>query len=214
MARSSSMILPVILGASALGLIFFTGKPAQMAPPSPTPTPPIPIPPIPIPPGPLPPGPGPGPTPQEQLLQQFSILVQQATTNPNSVNPDQLDQLANQLEASGRTIEAGVLRQLSLQIRMTRGPLPPSAQNPPPGGGLEGGILTPPGQPAPGGINPGIMPVGLVNQMNFLMNNPAAEPTALEALANTLQPMGFLTQVTQLRNKARELRQLRGQALR
>lgn len=108
--KTSSWLLPLAIGAGVTLLLVSAG--GRTAPP-----PPI---------YPPPPRPQPGP----DLLQQFNTILTQATTNPQSVNPDQMDALAAQLDANGYTQQGATLRALAAQIRLTQNrpiPLPPAA---------------------------------------------------------------------------------------
>lgn len=75
------------------------------------------------------PGPGPGPappTPNEYvniLRKEVDILLQNASADPNSVNPDFMDEVANKLEPYD-PVTAATVRAKAAEVRAKRGTPP------------------------------------------------------------------------------------------
>lgn len=156
--------IPVLLGAGVIGLVLLTRK---------TETPSTPIPPQP-----------PSPVPQN-LLQQMANFIAQARANPQSVNADQMDVLANQLEANGNISEALMLRAWASSVRLSQQAIP----RPPP-----------------------VREAGpLLTQMNQLLtqaSNPQSQIVVdeMDRLANVLYQQGLSTQANELRAAADKAR--------
>lgn len=84
----------------------------QMPQPQPQPQPqpgPVPVPPVPV----------------GVLLTQASVLLQQATMNPNSVDPNAMDYVAAQLDQAGLPGQAAQMRATAAQVRLSRSNIPP-----------------------------------------------------------------------------------------
>lgn len=188
--------VPVLLAGGVVTLLVLS----RSKPVAPTPTP--------APPGPTPIPPGPVPTPvtpeTAALLAQMAAMVQLATQNPAAADPAQMDALADRLQAAGLIEQANGLRLFAAQVRASRAvPTPPMA---PP-------AVPPIPTPAtpPMGV-PSRMPPAIAARMQNLLTDMRADPNELEDLANQIAvnfPGSFLTQITQLRERARFLRSLR-----
>lgn len=180
--------VPVLIGAAGVVALLLLTKKESAAQPS-TPLPPIP---------PLPNG-NPNTPEAAALLAQATQVLMQATANPTAADPAQMETLAGQLDASGLTQQATALRNLAAQIRASRN-LPPLPGGGPAGGGAPGGGMN---------QNPAFLPADLQHQMDMYLSSPTADPVMIDELVRTIQtryPNGFLTQITQLQRRAKELR--------
>lgn len=144
------------------------------------------------PPGTVPTGPLPTDLSSADLTRWYNDLLAQ---DPSHVDIPTVLSIVAQLNRAGRTVEGNQLVNLVARARQLQ-PLPP------PGGATPAGM----------GI-PGQLPLAdreLLNQLcpngNCALTPPGTSYLALEALATRLEPYGFLTQVTQLRQRAAQLR--------
>lgn len=161
-------VVPVLLGVGVLGALVLS---SQKTVPAPTPTP------------------IPTPQPRQDLINQMLALVAQAKQNPQSVNPDQMDALAAQLDLNGYKAEAAFLRQAAMDVRLGQ-------QRPP--------ILAP-------GMQPPINGGNLLQKYNELLNrarNPQSTlmVSDMETLVNDLRQQGYTNQAQVLQLEAEKAR--------
>jgi len=211
---ASSPLLPIALAAGVVLLLVAshstaaapTPTPPGPTPPTPGPTPPGPSPappprpappgpqPGPVPPGPrpAPPGPVPGPALDPMtLLAMLAAASQQLIINPSSLDPNQLETLAYQLDAAGLPSQAQQARQMAQQLRQSRGQAPQP-------------------QPGPAPVPP--VPVDvLLTQASVLlqqaaMNPNSVDPSAMEYVAAQLDQAGLPGQAAQMRAAAAQVR--------
>lgn len=178
------MIVPLVL--AGLGVFFLVT--AASAPPKlkmdapPPPPPPTPVPPTPPQPNPL----------QAALLAQLAILMQQAATNPNLVDPQQLETLAYSLDAAGLPVQAQQAREHALRIRLARG----------------GGAPPTPMPPTP--KTPDVLLAQYTALLQQAIQNPThTDPVMLDQLAIELDGAGMGYQAQVLRQAAQEVHRKR-----
>lgn len=123
------------------------------------------------------------------LVARSNQLIEQARLQPLAVDLSAMEMLAPQLEAAGFTMEAAQLRAEAQRVRLLR---------------IEGrGINFDPTVCTP---NDTQLPAATVARLNALLAQPNPDPAALEQLASQIEVCGFLTQVTQLRQRAAQVR--------
>jgi hypothetical protein len=165
--KTSSWLLPLAIGGGlALLLVASSGKtePQQQKPQQPPNLPP-------------------------DLQTQFQTLLAQAQASPQTVNPDQMDALAAQLDAQGFPQQASLLRATAAQVRIS--------QNRPP-------LI-------PTGMGPNN---ALIQNFQALLNK-ARDPNStiivedMESIGRQLRDQGFLNEAQALQKEADKARQER-----
>lgn len=190
----------LLTAAAALGVGYLVGHVASPAVPAPSPTPqpnggllpPIPNPQF-NPNQPVPPA-----TNADALRAYTAQLLQQAATNPTSLDPVAMDQAAAELSSLGFTNEAASVTAAAAAVRAAKGILPmPNAPVVPQPAPVTGPVRVPaPRAPAaPGAPRPPLetlgarLPVELAEQMRIAMSSPGANPAAVRALAQRIGTM-------------------------
>lgn len=182
----------LLTAAAALGAGYLVGHMAAPAAPAPAPQPnggllpPIPNPQF-NPNQPVPPA-----TNADALRAYTTQLLQQAATNPTSLDPTAMDQAAAELSSLGFTNEATAVTAAAAAVRAAKGMLPlPNVPQPAP---APGPVTAP--QPAPRPApRPGAppletlgvrLPLELAQQMRIVLSSPGANPAAIRALAQRI----------------------------
>lgn len=125
------------------------------------------------------------------LLAMLAAASQQLIINPSSLDPNQLETLAYQLDAAGLPSQAQQARQMAQQLRQSRGQAPQP-------------------QPGPAPVPP--VPVDvLLTQASVLlqqaaMNPNSVDPSAMEYVAAQLDQAGLPGQAAQMRAAAAQVR--------